>query len=426
MTTDYICVISSDGHATGRMEEYRPYLEERFLEEFDAFVPEWNKHGSRNFDPPALERRLDPEYVETWKERMTNTGRLEGNSDPELRLKEMAREGISGEVLFPDFGLPFELYSGALASVLGYPPRDDEHIQAGNRAFNRWLADYVSVAPARFAGMAAVSWHDVDSAVKEIRYAHSVGLKGVVLPAFSPEVPLYHETYEAIWNVLDELGMVVNSHLAMSATSNQPIYTPGVPHIACATRIYSPEVMFFCHNILSHLIWGGVFERHPNLRFAFTEQGTSWVIATLRDFDYSYQGSYFRTDFHDVIRHKPSEYFQRQCFMGSSTFSRFEVESRHEIGLSNMMLGMDYPHHEGTLLEGTRNYLRATLGVAKVPLNEARMLLGENAARVFGFDLEQLAPVAAELAVTPESVLTPPEEDLFPRGDVNRPGSLFG
>ena len=46
--------ISSDGHATAVMADYRDYLETRYLEEFDAFLAEWELHGSRNFDPPAL------------------------------------------------------------------------------------------------------------------------------------------------------------------------------------------------------------------------------------------------------------------------------------------------------------------------------------------------------------------------------------
>lgn len=421
-----LCIISSDGHAGARMEEYRPYLDAEYRDEFDSFVLEWNEHGSRNFEPPSLRNRLDPEFVDEWIEKMMDTGRVEGNYDPCIRIKESEREGVTAEVLFPDFGMPFELYSGSLASAKGLPPRDEEHVVAGNKAFNRWLADFVSYAPARFAGMAAVSWNDVDAAVREIRQIRADGLRGIVLPNFPHEYPLFHDKYTPIWDVIAELDLVVNSHLAMSSTSDRPIYVPGAPHPACATRVLVPEGMFFCHNILAHLIWGGVLERYPTIRFAFSEQGSSWVLGMLRDMDYSYQGSYFRTDFHDVIRSKPSEYFSRQCFLGSSILSKAEVELRHDIGLHNMMCGYDYPHHEGTLLEGTRNYFRATLGAANVPLDEARLLLGENAARVFRFDMEELAPIANQIGVTPEDVLTPPEIDLYPRGDVKRPGSLFG
>ena len=92
--------------------------------------------------------------------------------------------------------------------------------------------------------------------------------------------------------------------------------------------------------------------------------------------DYSYDGSYLRQDHTEFLSMRPSEYFARQCFLGSSTFSRAEIAARHVIGLDKMMLGMDYPHHEGTFAAGgTTEYLRATLGAERVPVDEARRLL---------------------------------------------------
>ncbi|HSY16483.1 MAG TPA: amidohydrolase family protein [Jatrophihabitantaceae bacterium] len=418
-----LCVISSDGHATAQMEEYRPYLDAEYRDEFDEFLVEWSQHGSHTFELPALQRRLDPDEAQRWAEEMVEPGRLEGNWNPARRLQEMAREGMTGEVLFPDFGIPFELMTGSLASAMNYVPEyDAKRTRAARNAFNRWLADFVGHAPLRWAGMAIVSWDDVESAVADIRAAKAAGLSGIVLPAFAPERPLFHPDFEPVWNVLGELDMVVNSHAVISSTSNQPVRTSGIPHPALNTRLFSQEAVFFCRNIMTHLIWGGVMERHPEIRFVFTEQGTGWVIGHLESMDYSYEGSYGRTDVRDVIRHKPSEYFARQCYMGSSLFSQNEVAVRHLVGIEHMMIGMDYPHHEGTVLGGTQNYLRATLGAEQVPVDEARLLLAETAGRVFGFDLPALAPIADELNVTSESILTPPEIDLFPRGDVHRPG----
>jgi hypothetical protein len=125
-----------------------------------------------------------------------------------------------------------------------------------------------------------------------------------------------------------------------------------------------------------------------------------------------------------LLPSKPSEYFQRQCFLGSSIFSRAEVAARRDIGIEKMMLGMDFPHHEGTLLQTTKEYLRATLGATHVPLEEARRLLALNAATVYGFDLDQLGSVATRIGPRPEDILTPPDRDLFPRGDVHKPASV--
>jgi hypothetical protein len=150
------------------------------------------------------------------------------------------------------------------------------------------------------------------------------------------------------------------------------------------------------------------------------------VVGTLRDWDFVYDGSYFRTDYHDLLPLKPSEYFERQCFLGSSIFSQAEVAARRDIGMEKMMLGMDFPHHEGTLIQTTKEYLRATLGAEHVPLEEARSLLGYNAAKVYGFDLDLLGPIASRIGLRAESVLTPPDRDLFPRGDVHKPASVQG
>jgi predicted TIM-barrel fold metal-dependent hydrolase len=416
-----LMAISSDGHATARMEDYRAYLDAEFRDEFDGFLVEYREKGSRNFDAPALRQRLDPDLVAAWTENMVDSGRLRGSSDPHARLKELDREQITAEVLFPDFGLPFELYSPGLAAAKGYPPPDLAHVRAAKRAHNRWVADFCSVAPARFAGMATVDWTDVDEAIEEIQWAKTAGLKGVVLPFFDPSVPLYHPVYDRVWSTMEDLQMVANSHQALSGTSNVPAMANGLRHPAPAIRLSAGWLLFIVHDLLPHLIWGGVLERFPGLTFVMTESGSSWVVAALEDMDYAYRGSYLRSDIQEALPLSPSEYFERQCYLGSSIFSRAEIENRHRIGLGKMMLGADYPHHEGTVNSGTSDYLRATLGAAGVAEDEARTMLGATAAKVFGFDTTALAPLSAHLALSADDILRPPEEDLFPLGDVKKP-----
>jgi hypothetical protein len=85
------------------------------------------------------------------------------------------------------------------------------------------------------------------------------------------------------------------------------------------------------------------------------------------------------------------------------------------------MLGMDFPHHEGTLVNSTKEYLRATLGAQAVPEDEARRLLGLNAIELFGFDEASLRQHADRISLRLPEVLTPPDTDLFARGDVHKP-----
>jgi predicted TIM-barrel fold metal-dependent hydrolase len=415
---EHLVVISSDGHATARMRDYRPYLESKWHESFDAFVAEYEQVGSKNFEPKALLRRCDPETVDKWIEE-TTPDRLDGNSDPEKRLKECEQQGIVAEVLFPDFGLPFEMYATFHAFSLGYPPRTNEEINVANRAYARWLVDFCSYAPERFAPLAPLRFDDVEGAVNEIQWLKNAGFKGIVLPFFDRESPVFHPKFDPIWSALSDLELIANAHQGMSGIESPGRLTAPIPHPKLANPMYDSARL--ARGLLSHMIWGGVLERHPKLSVVFTEMGSGWVIQDLRNMDYTYEGSYLSREIRSVMPLKPSEYFVRQCHLGSSLFSLPEMEARHQIGLDKIMLGFDYPHHEGAWSTGSRDYLQATLGAAHVPENEARPMLGETAIQVYGFDKDRLSAFAQRVGVTAQEILKPPVEDKFPRGDVHRP-----
>jgi predicted TIM-barrel fold metal-dependent hydrolase len=408
------------------MPDYAPYIPPRSREDFAAFAKVYAEVGSKNFEPRALAARLDADTIEDWKTRFIDTGRLEGNSDPARRVVEMNAERVSAEVIIPDFGTPFEMLSPTASGATGQEndTRTPQQIADSCFAFNRWLADFVSYAPDRFAAMAKIDFDHVDAAVKEIRWAHGAGLRGIMLPHMRDDLPVYDPSFDPIWSLLEELEMPVNCHSGMSSITRRRPAVPKAAHPAVVAPLLTREFMFNAQQLLVHFIWGGVLERHPRLKLLFTEMGSAWVAPALAGMDYSYEGSYTRRDTHEVLKMKPSEYFERQGWVGSSIFSRAEVEARHQlVGPHKMMLGMDFPHHEGTLAtgSGTVSYLRATLGAAQVPEDEARLMLGETAVEVLGFDRAAVRAIADEVGPRIEEILTPPEHDEYPRGDVKKP-----
>ncbi len=50
------------------------------------------------------------------------------------------------------------------------------------------------------------------------------------------------------------------------------------------------------------------------------------------------------------------------------------------------------------------------LAFSDIDHTEVRMMLGENAAKLYGFDIEALRPAAELLGITPELVATPLDE----------------
>src|SRR5258707_221835 len=108
--TARVMIISSDGHAMARMPEYKQYLPSKFHADFTEFCALYERYGFRSFDTQALSLRLDKAVVDQWVHDMHESGKVDGNSDPHRRLEILEAEGIVAEVLFPDFGLPFELF----------------------------------------------------------------------------------------------------------------------------------------------------------------------------------------------------------------------------------------------------------------------------------------------------------------------------
>ena len=103
----------------------------------------------------------------------------------------------------------------------------------------------------------------------------------------------------------------------------------------------------------------------------------------------------------------PSEVWRDNCFVGASFMRPHEVPLRDRIGLDKIMWGCDYPHDEGTT-----PYSREGLRIAYAGLTreEVTAMAGGNAARVYGFDLGFLDPIAARTGPTVDEIARPLDE----------------
>ncbi|MYL03147.1 MAG: amidohydrolase family protein, partial [Acidimicrobiaceae bacterium] len=154
----------------------------------------------------------------------------------------------------------------------------------------------------------------------------------------------------------------------------------------------------------------GVFERFPKLRYVMTEQGVAWLVEELRRMDgYHRQMRHgrvgelgFAADI--VLPMKPSEYFDRNVWIGASFPSPGEAAAMRKVGVHKVMWGSDYPHHEGTYPYSLESLQRAFSDWSEADM---RAVLGTNAAELYGFDLDRLAPLAAQHGPSVDQVATP-------------------
>ena len=383
---EHLVLISADGHAGGNHDQYRSYLEAKYLDEFDA----WRAKYSNPFK----------DLTSTTKDR---------NWNQERRISELEDDGVVAEVIFPNTIPPFFPTGAVIARP---PPPDDYDLRlAGIRAHNRWLADWCGEYADRRAGIGQIFLNNLDDAIEDVRWCHDHGLRGGILVHPVPDdmkhlKPLYAPDYDPLWGVCQELGVVVNSH---SGGGGMPDYGP----YSASGLLWIAENQFFSRRPVMQMIVGGAFERFPELRFVLTEQGASWITPMLANLD-SYHRQMARIgrigelkyDSDDVLPLSPSEYFRRNCWVGVSFPSPVEAAARFDMPPDRFMWGSDYPHDESTYPETREGLRRAFVGA---PADDLRRVLGGNAAALYGFDIERLRPIADRVGPTIGELAVPYE-----------------
>jgi predicted TIM-barrel fold metal-dependent hydrolase len=383
--SDRYLVISADCHAGASMDTYREYLTSSLHDDYDA----WRA----DFVNPFADLR-DTESIEYRR-----------NFDASVRQGDLEADGVAAEVLFPNTippfypaGMPFNPPSPKTADEL-------ERRWAGIHAHNRWLADFSAELPGRRAGIAQIFLDDVERAVEEVRWvAQQPGLFGGIMlpnpPVDSTTPQLHSPDYESLWTACEDLGVVVNSHGGGGGPLDYG------PFDTSLVMMYL-EFGWYCQRPLTRLIFSGVLERHPNLTFVMTETGNSWVPGALDELDFMYNRimnahsgaieGLFGGIIRDRVLRQPSEYWARQCYIGASFLSRRDSKTRYATGIDRVMWGSDYPHREGTF-PNTNETLRYVFH--DVAPEEVAMILGENAARAYRFDVDALRPVADRIGPT--------------------------
>jgi len=418
--TDHHIVISADTHCGAEVRGYKQYLERKYHDDFEIWATHIEEGVARqrelfkDMERSPLEVGVDGDPAEFG----------DRNYSSERRLREQEEDGVIAAVLFPNTQPPF---APAAATSFEAPAYGDnfDYRWAGLRAHNRWLADFVAEAPERRAGIFQIFLGDVEGSVKEIEWAANNNLRGGILvpgaPPDSPFEPLYSATYNPIWEAAAAHNMPLNHH-AGGATPNFG------NHFPASLAMFMLEVQWWTQRALWHLMFSGVFERHPDLSYVITETGTSWVPDTLAKLDSFYHRmKYSRYGSESIFGGQavagmsltPSEYFQRQCYIGASFLRPAETEVAREVGVDRIMWGSDYPHIEGSHPH-TKEHLRLTF--SNFSIDDTTKLLTSNAARVYNFDLEALLPLAEQFCPTKAEVATPIDYSEIPERAKGCPG----
>lgn len=371
--------LDSDMHLCEPVDLWEQYVDPKYKD----WVPRWN--GTPGKDHPLRNRgtftvgnqEIRPEEwpqppdniirqrrFPTYEPYMCDDGT---HVDPDGQLRAMETEGIDVAILFPTFG------------NRGWqdPNVPNEAAMGLARAYNDWLHDFCRTSPNRLKHNALVPITDVPAAVDEIRrVVTQLGSVSITPGSSRADVRLDNPVYEPIWAECERLKVPVAFHGARQVHLKER-YKDSVLLAHASGRGIEHPVAFM------ELLFGGVMERHPDLRFAFLEAGCSWVSYWL--FRLEEEWERFRDTapgLAENVTMAPVEYWRRQCYSAVEVDEWSLKGTIANVGDENFVISSDFPHFDSPFPEAFDRFMK----IPDVSRESKAKILWDNCARLYNLN----------------------------------------
>jgi predicted TIM-barrel fold metal-dependent hydrolase len=321
---------------------------------------------SHVIEPPSVWKgALEPSF---WPGEGKMFQERAGGQDPAARLQEMGVDGVFAEVLYPSLGL----------KLFGI---DDAALQETTcRMYNQWLIDFCKLDPSKLMGIGLIPAYDIDKAVQELEFCYAGGLKGLMVwQSPHPDLPFTSNHYDRLWGRAQELRMPLSVHILTGFNYSREMLEDVDKQDALTSVRGSVNLKLLAVvDTAYEFIFGGVFERFPNLKLVLVENEVGWFPFVLDQWDYYYHRTGKVKQM--PIPHPPSHYVDRNVYI---TFFR-DPMTPHLLdwwGTDNCMWSNDYPHGNSTW-PNSRQYVADHLGKFSPEIQQK--LVRGNAERLYG------------------------------------------
>jgi predicted TIM-barrel fold metal-dependent hydrolase len=291
-----------------------------------------------------------------------------GGSNVSIRLADLALDGISAEVIYPNS--VFHIFSSP----------DPGYQLAAARMYNDWQMEVFGEYPDVFIPSANIPMIDIPAAIGEAQRVVSNGYRSLSVPVQITELPYYRSDYDPFWAAIEELGVPLNFHVFTS-----PVHkTEGLGEEEGRGQDLNQIALGMAEAMspLTMLVSSGALQRHPKLKFVLVECGIGWLAWLLYALDEMNQKRHMWQ--RPVLEMEPSEFFKRQGYV---TFGEDPIglRNRDYTGVECLMWGSDYPHDEGTFPHSQKVIAETFKDISD---EETALMVGGNVARLYGLKLD--------------------------------------
>jgi predicted TIM-barrel fold metal-dependent hydrolase len=299
--------------------------------------------------------------------------------DPVARVEMMDTLGLHAQVMYPN--------------LAGFGNQNFMRVNDADlrldcvRIYNDAMAEFQEISGQRLFPMALMPWWDIEASVEETRRCAALGLRGVVTcsnPEDAGMADLAMPDWHPFWEACIEERMPVNFHIGSSAQDMDWFGRVPWPSFNGEQKLSVGSANLFLGNakVVGNLIFGGVPERFPELRFVSVESGVGWIPFFLEALDYQLYET--GPSLRDKLSLTPTEYFRRN-FFGCFWFESLALHHLLDhLGEDCVMFETDFPHPTCLYPRSDERVRRSLQGLS---FQTRRKLLQDNAAKLYRIPL---------------------------------------
>jgi predicted TIM-barrel fold metal-dependent hydrolase len=338
-------VHDADSHLMELGDCLDDFIDKRFRARYDDLpkLKAWPRDGK--WVTSARAKQSDPEFRAGAAENILLRKNYEalGAFTREDRPRALDQLGFTSQLVFTTWCL----------GNFGLDQTDPELAYATAEAHNHMMTAFCSI-DRRFLATAYVPLADLDRAKTTARAAIALGAKALMIPSRCPKghAPS-HIAFDPIWAMAQEARLPILFHVGGEEKINPDYFNNGLPKVkdfhGGEENFTSVSFMAIPHSVmlsLAAMIFDGVLDRFPRLKFGVIELGGSWLPSWLRYMDAGYGAFYKGEERLKKLSMKPSEFVHRQVRVTPYPHEDtgwIIANSGEEICL----FSSDYPHVEG-------------------------------------------------------------------------------
>jgi len=285
--------------------------------------------------------------------------------DPKARVEAQKADGVDGEVIYPSVGM----------LLCNHPDLDLK--KALFDGYNRWISEYCATAPDRLYGAGQTALRTPEEGIADLEAIKAAGLRGVMLPgtpgpAYEDDGPDYDDpVWDDFYRAAVDLGLVLSFHILTG-----PNYKPRGPKMNTFMSIIRGN-----QDLIGTFIFGGVFDRVPELQMVCVEADAGWVphYAYRMDHAYNRHRNWLKGS---ELQRRPSEYMGDHVKVTfQDDWSAFRMAEAGLLTADQLMWANDYPHSDSTW-----PFSQSMLGEQTSALSDEdrAKILGGNAVELYG------------------------------------------